>query len=130
MKTTFYALFVLLLVAACQTKENKNETVLAATDFDSKLKSTPDAIVLDVRRVEELSSGVIEGAINIVYDPAFETKLAGLPKKPIFIYCASGIRSGKAAKILREKGYDPVYELEGGLSTWIEQGMPLQTFQP
>ena len=112
---------LLLIIISCQTKQ---DFVLSPGDFANKMKETPDAIVLDVRRVEELQAGVIDKSINIVYDPAFETKLSNLPQKPIFIYCASGIRSAKAAKILREKGYSPVYELQGGFNQWLESNMP------
>ena len=112
---------LILTIISCQTKQ---DFVLAPVDFANKIKETPDAIVLDVRRVDELPAGVIEHSINIVYDPSFDTKLADLPKKPIFIYCASGIRSAKAAKILREKGYGPVYELQGGFNQWLDSNMP------
>jgi rhodanese-related sulfurtransferase len=42
------------------------------------------------------------------------------------VYCGSGIRSAKAAAILKEKGYDQVYELDGGIKAWKEAGLPVE----
>lgn len=112
---------LILLVSSCS---NKSATTLSPTDFSTKINETVGAIVLDVRTEAELASGVIQNAINIVYDQDFESRLASLPNKPIFIYCASGKRSARAAQILRDKGYSPVYELENGLNHWIEAGLP------
>ena len=126
----YYLYLLFFVILSCQTKEEKERKILTAEDFSAKIQSTPNAIVLDVRREEELVSGVIPNAINIVYGPEFTNGLSALPKeRPIFVYCASGIRSGKAAKILRDNGYSPVYELEGGLRPWVEKGLPLQPIQ-
>lgn len=117
-------IFIFLLLVACS--EKKSETVLSPQDFDAKYKATENAILLDVRTVEEVNAGALAGAINIVYDDVFAEKLGDLEHKPIFIYCGSGIRSAKAATILREKGYNPVYEMEGGLKAWKAAGLQVQ----
>jgi rhodanese-related sulfurtransferase len=116
-------LFLLLFVACA---ENKTESVLPPQEFDAKYKSTANAILLDVRTVEEVANGKIASAKNIVWDDAFATKLDTLVHQPLFVYCGSGIRSAKAAKILREKGYDQVYELEGGMRAWRAAGLGVE----
>ena len=118
-------LVLLVLISACTGKE-KTETVFTANDFEAKYKSTQGAILLDVRTLEEVANGKIANAQNIIYDNAFADKLSGLENKPIFVYCGSGIRSAKAAAILREKGYDNVFELEGGLKAWKAAGLPVE----
>ncbi len=115
---------LLFLLIACQEKQR--ETVLSAQDFEAKYKSTNQAILLDVRTVEEVVNGKIHDAKNIVYDDAFAMKLDTLPHQPIFVYCGSGVRSAKAAKILKEKGYDEVYECAGGLKAWKAAGLPVE----
>jgi phage shock protein E len=105
-------LFIFLLLFACSEKQS--ETVLTPKDFDAKYKSTENAILLDVRTVEEVNAGTLAGAINIVYDNDFVDKLGNLEHKPIFVYCGSGIRSAKASVILKEKGYE-VYDMDGGI---------------
>ncbi|MBP9926936.1 MAG: rhodanese-like domain-containing protein [Cyclobacteriaceae bacterium] len=113
-----------LLLFACS--EKKTDLLLTPETFNSTYQATPGAILLDVRTVEEVNTGALAGALNIVYDDAFATKLTNLEQKPIFVYCGSGIRSAKAAKILREKGYDPVYEMDGGMKAWKAAGLPVQ----
>ena len=64
-------------------------------------------------------------ATNIVFDENFANKLGSLEQKPIFVYCAAGGRSAKAANILRQKGYS-VFELDGGIRAWKDAGLPIQ----
>jgi rhodanese-related sulfurtransferase len=117
--------FVFLVMMACSEKQT--ETVLAPQDFDIKYKATENAILLDVRTPEEIiAGGMIAGAQNIVWDDSFADKLSSLEHKPIFVYCGSGVRSAKAAVVLKEKGYNPVYELDGGMKAWKATGMPVE----
>ena len=120
-------LFVLGVLWACSAE--KEQVVLSPTEFQSKLNDTPDAILLDVRRPEEIVIERLENSLSIVFDDSFETKLDDLEQKPLFVYCASGKRSAKAAAILRGKGYKHVYELEGGLGAWKEAGLTLEKAQ-
>ncbi|MBL7875699.1 MAG: rhodanese-like domain-containing protein [Cyclobacteriaceae bacterium] len=117
-----------LIVSACTEKkaDTTANTLLSPSEFIAKYKETEDAILLDVRTEEEVRAGAIAGQMNVVYDEAFATKLSNLEQKPIFVYCGSGIRSAKAARILREKGYTPVYEMEGGMKAWKAAGFPVQ----
>jgi len=120
-------LLLFFVLAACgDNKKETTETVLEPQEFLTKLQATPDAILLDVRTVEEVSAGALAGQKNIVYDDDFANKLSGLEHKPIFVYCGSGIRSSKAAAILKEKGYDPVYEMKGGAKAWKAADLPLE----
>jgi rhodanese-related sulfurtransferase len=111
---------LLLLLIGCA--EKKTETVLAPQEFEAKYKATANGILLDVRTEEEVANGQIASAKNIVWDDAFATKLDTLLHQPLFVYCGSGIRSAKAAKVLKEKGYNEVYELEGGFKAWKAAG--------
>ncbi|MEY4929610.1 MAG: hypothetical protein RI909_334 [Bacteroidota bacterium] len=116
--------FLFLLLMACG--QTKTEAVLAPQDFDAKYKATENAILLDVRTEEEVASGKIANAENIVWDDSFADKLSTLEHKPIFIYCGSGIRSAKAAAVLKEKGYTDIYELDGGMKAWKAAGLPVE----
>jgi thioredoxin 1 len=116
--------FVFLLVFGCSEKQS--ETLLSPQDFDAKYKATENAILLDIRTPEEIAAGKIANAENIVWDDSFADKLSTLEHKPVFIYCGSGIRSVKAAAVLKEKGYNEVYELDGGMKAWKIAGMPVE----
>lgn len=84
-----------------------------------------DAVVLDVRAPEELAGGTIPGAVNV--------PLADLPDgaehlkgKTIVTYCAGGVRSALAARILSDNGYGWVASLRGGIDDWRRSGNDLE----
>lgn len=76
--------------------------------------------LIDVRTPKEVEGGFIETALFINYfDVHFaDTLLSKLDKnKPVYIYCKSGVRSGKAVKKLQENGYE-AYTILGGYRQW------------
>jgi len=86
-----------------------------------------EGTLLDVRTPEEVREGHIAGALNLnFYDSDFRRQLESLDEsKPVYVYCRSGGRSGRAAKMLRDAGFPKVYDLEGGILGWKEAGLPL-----
>jgi phage shock protein E len=98
------------------------EHVEEATDYmritpaDAKLKreKDPNVVFVDVRKPEENVTGYISGSINLTYGIATQADYElVLPDKsiPIIVYCASGIRSAKAAALLVSWGYLNVYDM-------------------
>ncbi|MBK5946540.1 rhodanese [Rhodobacter veldkampii DSM 11550] len=88
------------------------------------------ALVLDVRDAPEVAtSGKVAGAHHIsrgmlefradpdcaYHDPHFRKD------QPVILYCASGGRSALAGMVLKEMGYDQVYNL-GAFKDWAEAG--------
>jgi rhodanese-related sulfurtransferase len=47
--------------------------------------------------------------------------------KPIITVCRSGARSGQACRILRQHGFERVYNLKGGMQAWAAANMPATT---
>ncbi|PIE16774.1 MAG: sulfurtransferase [Rhodobacterales bacterium] len=87
-------------------------------------------VVLDVRdAVEVAQTGKAQGAVHIPMmllnmqadpsSPECNKKLS--VDKPVAIYCATGARSGMAARQLKKMGYQSVYNL-GGLGNWAGAG--------
>ncbi len=81
-------------------------------------------IIIDVRTAEEYSSGHIKGAANIdFYDQVFEDKIDEFDKrKKYLVYCRSGNRSRQAMFLMRDLGFEEVYNLENGIISWNEHG--------
>ncbi len=88
------------------------------------------ALLLDVRDTVELQqSGLASGAHHIPRsmlefraDSALKSHDPELRKeRPVILYCASGGRSALAGKLLRDMGYQEVYNL-GGFSDWVNGG--------
>lgn len=73
-------------------------------DAVEECRSTPNAVLLDVREVDEFRSGHISGAVNV---PLSGIRSIGIPKdKPLYVYCLRGTRSRQAASVLKRMGYD------------------------
>jgi phage shock protein E len=73
------------------------------------------AKIVDVRTPEEFRSGAYPGAVNIPLQ-VLGGRLGELRRdEPIVLYCASGMRSASAERILRQAGFTDVVNA-GGLS--------------
>lgn len=68
-----------------------------------------NAIVLDVRTIGEFRGGHIKNAKHIpLQDLNNRVNEVKKLNKPVIVYCASGMRSGSAASILKSKGVDAI----------------------
>jgi rhodanese-related sulfurtransferase len=89
-----------------------------------------DALVVDVRDGPEVAaSGKVQGAVNVsrgmlefradpdspYHDPRFDKS------RTVILYCASGGRSAPAGKVLKDMGYEKVFNL-GGFKDWADSG--------
>ena len=81
-------------------------------------KSTTDAVLLDVRSVDEYKSGHIPGSINVplVNISYAKDKIANI-ETPLFVYCTAGVRSKQAVAQLESMGYLNVKDI-GGISSY------------
>ncbi len=76
------------------------------------------AQLIDVREPNEFEAGHILGARNIPLSQ-MKVRLKELrPDKPVYLYCQSGMRSGRAAQFLYRKGYKDLSHLQGGFKKW------------
>ena len=78
------------------------------------------AIIIDVRSKQEYEEGHVDGSILI---PEYEMrkeveKIIKDKNKNIVVYCSSGGRSKKAQKILNKMGYENVYNLYNGITSY------------
>ena len=86
---------------------------ITSKELQNKLGRRP--IILDVRSAEEYRAGHIASAMNVPLH-----KIATYQKQQteqVYLICQSGLRSKKAAKLLKNKGYD-VVNVRGGMNSW------------
>jgi phage shock protein E len=77
-------------------------------------KITSGALVLDVRTDDEYQGGHYEGARNIpVQDLEARLNELGDKKRAVVVYCASGVRSARAADIMTKAGFTDVTNAGG-----------------
>jgi len=93
----------------------------------NRIISDKDTIVLDARNDYEVAVGTFRGAKN----PNIE-KFSDLPKfveenfnprehRRIAMFCTGGIRCEKFAPLLKDLGFEEVYQLEGGILKYLEE---------
>lgn len=77
-----------------------------------------EAFKLDVRTAQENALGTIPGAVNIPVDE-LRNRLDEIPHdKPVYVFCAVGLRGYLASNILIQNGFKEVYNLSGGYKTY------------
>ena len=102
--------------------KNKGKYI-EAKELKSLLDSNKDIFLLDARNNYEYEVGRFKGAIhlNIGTFRQFPSKISQLKKmgniknKKIIAYCTGGVRCEKASALLRESGFENVYQLHDGI---------------
>jgi phage shock protein E len=86
-----------------------------------------EVYLIDVRTSEEYNEGNLEYSQNIDYNGGdFRNNLNKLDKKkPVYVYCKSGNRSGKALDSLQALGFSKYYNI-GGFEKLKADGMPVK----
>lgn len=68
-----------------------------------------EAVILDVRSNSEFQSGHIENAKHIpIQELGGRINEIKLLNKPVIAYCKSGVRSARAARLLKYNGIDAI----------------------
>lgn len=121
----FFKIFLFVLIPAItytSCAQDKKVELINAVDLN---KVNKGITLIDVRTPEEYKEGHIKNAVNInIYDDDFITKTVAFDKsKPIYVYCKKGGRSAKAAQKLKEAGFQKIYDLDGGISQWLENDL-------
>ena len=98
-----------------------------ASEFNTLIEN-PNTLLVDMRNHYESEIGHFDGAILPDVDsfreslPIIEKKFAKHKKsKNIVMYCTGGIRCEKASAFLKHKGYEKVYQLDGGIIEYARQ---------
>ncbi len=81
-------------------------------------------VILDVRTAQEYRAGHLMGSINLDFrSPSFSDELMALDRNSAYlVYCRTGVRSGRAAVIMRSLRFRELYDLAGGLVGWQREG--------
>ncbi len=98
-------------------------TDLTAEEFRKMLKENKDAVLIDARTDMEIAEVAIPGYTQIdVSHPHFQEKLQKLDKdKHYLVYCRSGARSASLANFMGQLGFRHVYNLRGGIISWLQK---------
>lgn len=105
--------------------EKERGTYLSPEEWNAVI-SDPDTLVLDTRNDYEVKIGTFKNAVNpdtgtFRAFPAFvEENLDPKKHKKVAMFCTGGIRCEKASAYMKQKGFDEVYHLKGGILQYLE----------
>jgi rhodanese-related sulfurtransferase len=91
------------------------------------------AVVVDVRQSTEWDHRHIDGSVpaprgllEFFADPTSPRHVEALdPDRPMIVVCHSGARAALAAATLQDMGFADVSILDGGLTAWLDAGLPV-----
>lgn len=88
-----------------------------------------NALLLDLRESKEYEGGKLPNAMHIPLSQLKERRaeLSKYTKRPVVAYCARGAAGRSAGVILKEIGFQDVYQLQGGLLAWKSAGLPIES---
>jgi rhodanese-related sulfurtransferase len=95
-------------------------------DIDELARLRDGGVVLvDVRRPDEFEQVHVPGATLIPLQDVPE-RIEEIPSDTrVYLICATGSRSARAAEFLNRQGYDTV-NVAGGTKAWLEAGLPVE----
>ena len=106
---------IILYVIINSFRLKKAVTTLTQEEF---IKGYRKAQLIDLREPKEFEAGHILGARNIPTTQFRQRHTEIRPDLPVYLYCQNTGRSARAALQLKKKGYNQIYQLQGGFKTW------------
>ena len=89
---------------------------------DTNRSSGP--LLVDARSAEEFAVSHLRDALHFVSVDQLKGRLAG-NSQPVIVYCSMGYRSSAVAEKLQKAGVTNVWNLEGSLFAWANEGRPV-----
>ena len=86
------------------------------------LEAGDDVTLLDCRTEKELAVAGIEGAVFVPMQeiPDRVEELDDYLDRKLVIFCHAGMRSMKVAMFLRDRGFEDVWSMAGGIDLWSQ----------
>jgi thioredoxin 1 len=131
-------LLTIIVTAMIACSQNSKPTIatlnlVSPQEFNKAIQTinTPK-IILDVRTPAEYKKGHLENALLIdIFRDDFRDAIKQLDtNQTVFVYCGVNGRSEEASGILEEIGFKTIYDLDGGISAWRKQDLPVTTDAP
>ena len=114
------------LVDALITEHFPDVPSVTTPELASLLSGGTDVILLDARAPEEYAvSHLKEARLAFSADEAAALLEAADPDAVVVAYCSVGYRSAALTEQLRARGFENVYNLQGSIFEWANEGRPV-----
>lgn len=101
---------------------------LTPDEVDALADSRDDVVFFDGRNRIEAAVGHFEGAVVPQVDNTYEFlaeldsgRYDSLKERPVVTYCTGGVRCEVLSALMRRRGFQHVYQLEGGIARYLER---------
>ena len=100
---------------------------VSATEAVELIKTRENLQIIDVRSPQEREELRIAESRLVPMGDVIRGVFQGDPDQPLMLVCAVGGRSFVAGKVMFARGYREIYNLGGGIESWRQAGLPLET---
>ena len=113
--------------------EKKSSNYVKPENWDNFI-SQDSVITIDVRNNYEIEVGTFRNSISPEtknfreFNKFIENSINNFENKKLAIFCTGGIRCEKASALFNEKGFDDVYQLEGGILNYFKKSKDKKNF--
>ncbi len=123
MLVTAWVLTLILIIWSEGQRAGKSVSPAIATQLINK----QDAVLIDIRTKKEWDTGYITGSRHIpVADLSRRiTEIEKFKSRPVIVVCNLGQVAGSASKQLKAAGFENVMRLQGGITEWKGQNLPI-----
>jgi phage shock protein E len=109
-------------------------TVSATVDATEAIRlmgSDRAPLLIDIRSARERASQQIPGSIHVPLDTDFESNIEAFDSDTGYLlYCATGVRSGRAVRVLQKNTPTQVADIRGGIGAWASNGGTIAVATP
>jgi adenylyltransferase/sulfurtransferase len=105
----------------CGARDEATIPAISTHELKRKLDAHEALELIDVREPFEYEIARIDGAKLIPLTEIADRTGELQREQPIIVHCHSGMRSAQAVRLLQQRGFSNVYNLEGGIDAWSDQ---------
>ena len=111
-------IFIVLVVAYSLITWFRQKSAVTTLTQEEFIAGYRKVQLIDVRESADFENGHILGSRNIPLSQLKSRLIEIRPDKPVYLYAQSEVVSGRAALLLKKKGYKELYQLKGGFKMW------------
>ncbi|MGE5209296.1 MAG: ThiF family adenylyltransferase, partial [Alphaproteobacteria bacterium] len=105
----------------CGARDTETVPAISVHELKRKMNEAEPFELIDVREPFEYEIARIDAA-KLIPLGEIGVRVDELQReKPVVVHCHSGRRSAEAVRLLRQRGFTNVYNLEGGIDAWSDQ---------
>jgi adenylyltransferase/sulfurtransferase len=105
----------------CGAEDEEAIPTMSAQELKHKMDAREPFELIDVRETFEHEIARIDGAKLIPLGEIAQRADELQGDRPIVVHCHSGRRSAEAVRLLQQRGFGNIYNLQGGIDAWSDQ---------